>query len=280
MFDLTDLSGDSIRHWVFLALLVGVMLWRKLSKQDEKLTESAFRFSNPVPSGKSMLALALGLAVVMASDEVYAYYKVSKVWEANPFVKLIIDDQPKRFSGIETFVKMAANDSYLSKEQLAELRKLMAEISNEPLGKYLPVTSDAAAMQYSRSVLNILKELEREHPEACYGWLYEGNNDVFSITTSDQTISYKLALAEIVKQAIANPQPPADQKEVKKVAKNIFIKLKDEMSNNPFALEPNKANTTEEKGKACSFTVRYIEETNALPVKQASILTRGASSLN
>lgn len=224
---------------------------------------------------KKALIIILATVSIASSDDAQAQDQTAKFWNQNLYLKLIINDQPMRFSDVEKYMSMILKGTELSKDQKARLRKLMNDMNYALYGEYLPKTSDIAVFRYSRASLRIQKYLEKKNPEACYNWLY-GNkpkNQVLLEVDQDTLQEYKAALVEAVRQAISNPQIPRENFAANKIGKDVALKLKQNKRNFRF-VNPANAKSLDEKLDVCRVSIAFTEILHTYSVEEISILTK------
>ena len=238
---------------------------------------------NSLIIGIFTLALTLGGGVVTAgTDGAYDQAILSKLWEKNLYLKLIIDDQPNRFSDVDRYILMMAKGIQIQNDQRARLRALTSELNSALYGEYLSRTSDAAAEAYSRVSLKIQKYLEKKDPEACYNWSHRNESKMQALQSLDQETlqEYKNALTEAVRQAIFNPQPPVEDAAANKIIKDIALKLKDKYKGNLHVEDPENARNLNEKLEVCRITIDVTEALLTYPIEKISVVTRSVFEPN
>ena len=155
---------------------------------------------------------------------------------------------------------------------IGRARKRVAEL----VPGYIPRASDEAILRYMKAMVKEMEEFAGKNPELCYQFLFPqkyGAVDVTQHLTPETQREDLAALAEVIRTAVEQPQPPPDssvaETSLKKVL-NQFTQVHGEdtlLLKDPFA--PGI-----DKGKACSLIAALYQEVLKLPERESSLVLR------
>ena len=157
-------------------------------------------------------------------------------------------------------------------EASGRARRRVAELVSE----YIPRASDDAILRYMKAMVKEMDELAAKNPELCYQFLFPqkyGPADVNEHLTPETQRENLVALAEVIRTAVEQPQSLPDTAAAETLLKNTLNQFSQGHREDTLLLKDPFAPGID-KGKACSLIASLYKEVLRLPEKESSLVLR------
>ncbi len=114
---------------------------------------------------------------------------------------------PKAYQEIKREITASIKNRETQDEVIGRARKRVADL----VAGYIPLASDDAILRYMKAMVKEMEELAGKNPELCYQFLFPqkyGAVDVTEHLTPETQREDLVALAEVIRTAVEQPQPP------------------------------------------------------------------------
>ena len=186
--------------------------------------------------------------------------------------EVIAKYDPKAYEEIRREILNSLKNRETYDEVTGRARKRVAEL----VPGYIPRASDDAILRYMKAMVKEMEELAGKNPELCYQFLFPqkyGAVDVTEHLTPETQREDLVALAEVIRTAVEQPQPPPDPVAAETLLKKTLGQFSQAYGEDTLLLKDPFASGID-KGKACSLIASLYQELLKLPEKESSLVLR------
>jgi hypothetical protein len=186
--------------------------------------------------------------------------------------EVIAKHDPKAYEEIRLQILNSLKNRESQDEAIDRARKRVADL----VAGYIPRASDDAISRYMKAMVKEMEELSGKNPELCYQVLFPqkyGAADVTEHLTSETQREDLVALAEVIRTAVEEPQPLPDPSTAETLLKRTLSQFSQDHGEDTLLLKDPFAPGID-KGKACGLIASLYEEVLKLPERESSLVLR------
>jgi len=186
--------------------------------------------------------------------------------------EVIAKYDPKAYEQIRHEILNSLKNRESQDEASDRARRRVAEL----VSGYIPRASDDAILRYLKAMVKEMEELAGKNPDLCYQFLFPqkyGAVDVTEHLSSETQREDLAALAEVIRTAVEQPQPPPDSSVAETSLKKVLNQFAEVHGENTLLLKDPFAPGID-KGKACGLIASLYKEVLKLPEKESSLVLR------
>ena len=186
--------------------------------------------------------------------------------------EVIAKYDPKAYEEIGREILSSLKNRESHDEAIGRARKRVADL----VAGYIPGASDDAILRYVKAMVKEMDELAAKNPELCYQFLFPqkyGAVDVTGHLTPDTQREDLVALADVIRTAVEQPQPPSDSSLAETSLRTVLNQFSQAYGEDTLLLKDPFAPGID-KGKACSLIASLYKEVLRLPEEESSLVLR------
>lgn len=201
-----------------------------------------------------------------------ATQRVDRELAALPLYTTIRDADPDTYQKIrDTMIDGAVNG-----RSVAEIGGALQPYVAKLTGRYLPVASDAAVLEFARVLTLEIDQIGAQSADACFYFLYPQAGAqpvrIDKLVTPEVIQKQMAAMSLVIQSAVRAPQPRPTRADASAAINQVVRQLAREFSPNDVAALARPA--TLGPAKACAMSSQMYKDTLTLPAAQSATMLR------
>jgi len=201
-------------------------------------------------------------------------WQAERQLEHYAFYKQIAKADPSTFERIKGVVLDGVRENRSEAETSAQI----AAILGQALPRRVSHASDETALAFAGEMNQLLAQMSRTNPDACFYLLHpekSGSGSVPNVDLGIQNAQEQLlnSMAQMLESATSHPQPEPDADRSQRLIQTIFASMNQKYGKD-MALMRSAANNSWERKEACEMSSEMFREITDLPATDASMVIR------
>ncbi len=179
---------------------------------------------------------------------------------------------PKAYEEIRREVLNSLKNQESQDEVIGRTRQTIAKL----VAGYIPRASDDAILRYMKAMVKEIEELAGKNPDLCYQFLFPqkyGTTDITQYLKPETQRKDLIALAEVIRTAVEQPQPLPDSEAAETLLKKTLNQFSQVHGEDTLLLKDPFAPGID-KGKVCRLIASLYKEVLKLTKEESSVLVR------